>query len=118
MDRRAAVGRNPHVHPNAPQPTLDTTATIPALDPADVVMVDVVVLSGDLALYDAIRYSVGERNPVWRWSDFTANTTAPVRSRRTSCELNSICCIGSASIVVMTDPQREVGVDRDPTSMG
>ena len=29
-------------------------------------MVDVVVLSGDLALYDAIRDSVGERNPVWR----------------------------------------------------
>ncbi len=66
MDRRAAVGRNPPVHSNAPQPTLDTTATIPALDPADVVMVDVVVLSGDLALYDAIRDSVGERNPVWR----------------------------------------------------
>jgi len=66
VDRRAAVGRNPQVHPNAPQPTLDTTATIPALDPADVVMVDVVVLSGDLALYDAIRDSVGERNPVWR----------------------------------------------------
>jgi len=66
VDRRAAVGRNPQVHANAPQPTLDTTATIPALDPADVVMVDVVVLSGDLALYDAIRYSVGERNPVWR----------------------------------------------------
>jgi len=66
VDRRAAVGRNPHVHPNAPQPILDATATIPALDPADVVMVDVVVLSGDLALYDAIRYSVGERNPVWR----------------------------------------------------
>jgi len=66
VDRRAAVGRNPQVHSNAPQPTLDTTATIPALDPADVVMVDVVVLSGDLALYDAIRDSVGERNPVWR----------------------------------------------------
>ncbi len=29
-------------------------------------MVDVVVLSADLALFDAIRYSVGERNPVWR----------------------------------------------------
>jgi protein TonB len=29
-------------------------------------MVDVVVLSGDLALYEAIRHAVGERNPVWR----------------------------------------------------
>ena len=66
MDRRAAVGRNPQVHSNAPLPTLDTTATIPSLDPADAVMVDVVVLSGDLALYDAIRDSVGERNPIWR----------------------------------------------------
>jgi len=29
-------------------------------------MVDVVVLSGDLSLFDAIRHAVGERNPVWR----------------------------------------------------
>jgi protein TonB len=29
-------------------------------------MVDVVVLSDDLALFEAIRHSVGERNPVWR----------------------------------------------------
>jgi protein TonB len=29
-------------------------------------MVDVVVLSADLPLYEAIRASVGERNPVWR----------------------------------------------------
>jgi len=34
--------------------------------PPDPVMVDVVVLSGDLTLYEAIRHSVGERNPVWR----------------------------------------------------
>jgi len=29
-------------------------------------MVDIVVLSGDVTLYQAIRDSVGERNPVWR----------------------------------------------------
>jgi protein TonB len=29
-------------------------------------MVDVVVLSGDVPLYEAIRNAVGERNPVWR----------------------------------------------------
>jgi len=29
-------------------------------------MVDVVVLSGDVALFEAIRHAVGERNPVWR----------------------------------------------------
>ena len=29
-------------------------------------MVDVVVMSGDVPLYEAIRQSVGERNPVWR----------------------------------------------------
>ena len=27
---------------------------------------DVVVLSGDLSLFEAIRHAVGERNPVWR----------------------------------------------------
>jgi len=29
-------------------------------------MVDVVVLSGDVSLFEAIRHAVGERNPVWR----------------------------------------------------
>jgi protein TonB len=29
-------------------------------------LVDVVVLSGDLALFEAARHAVGERNPVWR----------------------------------------------------
>jgi protein TonB len=29
-------------------------------------MVDVVVLSGDLSLFEAIRHAVGERSPVWR----------------------------------------------------
>jgi len=30
------------------------------------IMVDVVVMSGDVQLYEAIRQAVGERNPVWR----------------------------------------------------
>jgi protein TonB len=34
--------------------------------PAAALMVDVVVLSDDAALYEAIRHAVGERNPVWR----------------------------------------------------
>jgi protein TonB len=41
-------------------------AATPSTVPASAVMVDVVVLSGDVPLYDAIRLSVGERNPVWR----------------------------------------------------
>ena len=41
-------------------------AAPPSAAPASAVMVDVVVLSGDVPLYDAIRLSVGERNPVWR----------------------------------------------------
>jgi protein TonB len=41
-------------------------AATPSAAPASAVMVDVVVLSGDVPLYDAIRLSVGERNPVWR----------------------------------------------------
>ena len=34
--------------------------------PAPALMVDVVVLTGDVELYEAIRHAVGERNPVWR----------------------------------------------------
>lgn len=64
MDRAARNGRNSQVQartlPRDPQ-----TAPIDP-PPPDPVMVDVVVLSGDLALYEAIRHSVGERNPVWR----------------------------------------------------
>lgn len=41
----------------------------PAATPEDrdpAVLVDVLVLSGDLVLFDAIRAAIGERNPVWR----------------------------------------------------
>lgn len=38
----------------------------PAEAPATGVLVNVVVLTGDQPLYEAIRHSVGERNPVWR----------------------------------------------------
>lgn len=41
-------------------------ASTPSATPDSAVMVDVVVLSGDVPLYEAIRLSVGERNPVWR----------------------------------------------------
>jgi TonB family protein len=66
MDPAPAVVRNPGVHPRAqPHPTddglIDTgAAAAPAL------MVDVIVLTGDLGLFEATRHAVGERNPVWR----------------------------------------------------
>ena len=66
MDPAPAVVRNPGVHARAqPNPTddglIDTGApATPAL------MVDVVVLTGDLGLFEATRHAVGERNPVWR----------------------------------------------------
>ncbi len=41
--------------------------TLPQTDSRDpAVLVDVLVLSADLLLFDAIRASIGERNPVWR----------------------------------------------------
>ena len=62
MDVSAPVLRNASVPNPAPQhqplPTPETR------DPA--VMVDVLVLSDDLRLFDAIRGAIGERNPVWR----------------------------------------------------
>ena len=48
--------------PQAPE----LPAAAPSAAPDSTVMVDVVVLSGDVPLYEAIRLSVGERNPVWR----------------------------------------------------
>jgi len=66
VDRPPAVVRNLQVPARALQrpsndPSTDTGAlTAPAL------MVDVVVLTGDVDLYEAIRHAVGERNPVWR----------------------------------------------------
>jgi protein TonB len=66
MDRTVGVVRNPRVPPPTLQHPSDgaTSDAGPATAPA--FMVDVVVLSDDLALYEAIRHSVGERNPVWR----------------------------------------------------
>ena len=62
MDRERRLVRNSKVHDQAAQ--LPSPASSPARDSA--VMVDVVVLSGDLSLFEAIRHAVGERNPVWR----------------------------------------------------
>ncbi len=62
MDVSAPVMRNASVPNPAPQhQSLPTPGT---RDPA--VMVDVLVLSDDLRLFDAIRGAIGERNPVWR----------------------------------------------------
>jgi TonB family protein len=66
MDPAPAIVRNPGVHPRAqPHPTndglIDTGASA-----APALMVDVVVLTGDLGLFEATRHAVGERNPVWR----------------------------------------------------
>lgn len=62
MDRERRLVRNSKVHDQAAQ--LPSPTSSPARDSA--VMVDVVVLSGDLSLFEAIRHAVGERNPVWR----------------------------------------------------
>ena len=58
--------RNPQVRARALQVPSDPPVPDPAPAPAAALMVDVVVLSGDLTLYEAIRNAVGERNPVWR----------------------------------------------------
>ena len=62
MDRERRLVRNSKVHGQAAQ--FPSSASSPAPDSG--VMVDVVVLSGDLSLFEAIRHAVGERNPVWR----------------------------------------------------
>ena len=62
VDRTLALGRNPTV---STQTSLRHPAR-PAQIPASVVLVDVVVLSSDPGLFEAIRNAVGERNPVWR----------------------------------------------------
>jgi TonB family protein len=66
VDRPAAVVRNPQVRARALQVPSDPPVPDTAPAPAAALMVDVVVLSGDLTLYEAIRDAVGERNPVWR----------------------------------------------------
>ena len=66
MDPAAALVPNRKVTDPALQLPAETHA--PGAGSAQVgpVMVDVVVLSGDVPLYEAIRNAVGERNPVWR----------------------------------------------------
>jgi len=66
VDPTQAVVRNRKVTDRARQ--LPAQTATPDATPAQAapVMVDVVVLSGDLPLYEAIRNAVGERNPVWR----------------------------------------------------
>ncbi len=66
MDPAPALVRNPGVNSRAqPHPTDDglNDTGAPA---APGLMVDVVVLTGDLGLFEATRHAVGERNPVWR----------------------------------------------------
>jgi len=60
------VVRNPQVRARALQVPSDPPVPDTAPAPAAALLVDVVVLSGDLTLYEAIRDAVGERNPVWR----------------------------------------------------
>ena len=66
MDPAPALVRNPGVHARAqPHPTDDVLNDTGA-PAAAALMVDVVVLTGDLGLFEATRHAVGERNPVWR----------------------------------------------------
>jgi protein TonB len=62
VDLRSPVVRNPEVH--------SQTVRLPVIrvdeTPSGCFLVDIVVLSGDLTLFEAIRHAVGERNPVWR----------------------------------------------------
>jgi protein TonB len=58
--------RNPAMPARSLPLAPELPATASSAGPDSTVMVDVVVLSGDVPLYDAIRLSVGERNPVWR----------------------------------------------------
>lgn len=62
MDPAAGLVRNPEVSSQAP---LHPTSLLDP-SPSPGVLVDVVVLSADARLFEAIRSSIGERNPVWR----------------------------------------------------
>lgn len=62
MDRWCHVVRNSGVNPRTAEIGQPTTAATSA----EGVLVDVVVLSEDFALYQAARDAIGERNPVWR----------------------------------------------------
>ena len=62
MDRDPQLVRNSKVqNQTTPLPPPDSSASADSG-----VLVDVVVLSGDLSLFEATRLAVGERNPVWR----------------------------------------------------
>jgi len=66
VDPGPAVVRNSGVNARAqPHPSDDGLNDTGALA-APALMVDVVVLTGDLDLFEATRHAVGERNPVWR----------------------------------------------------
>ena len=62
MDLGSRLVRNPRVFI---QPPLRQPASQVQV-PASGVLVDVVVLSAEMALFEAIRNAIGERNPVWR----------------------------------------------------
>lgn len=66
VDLAPAVVRNSQVQARArPSPSANpATDANPA--PVAALMVDVVVLSEDVTLFESIRHAVGERNPVWR----------------------------------------------------
>jgi|GEM_PF-1884082 TonB family C-terminal domain len=58
-----------HTVPEAPKPAAGVPTPVPATGPGtsgEAVLVDVVVLTADLQLFQSIREAVGERNPVWR----------------------------------------------------
>src|SRR5690606_5968087 len=66
LDGVRGVLRNPQVHASTrqissqPAPSESAGTAVPGL------MVDVVVLTGDPALFEATRHAVGDRNPSWR----------------------------------------------------
>jgi protein TonB len=66
VDRDGRLVRNSQVPAHAHKLPLESATRSPGSPAAEALMVDVVVLSGDVALFEAIRHAVGERNPVWR----------------------------------------------------
>ena len=66
MECSTSVASNGRVMLARPLPRPLETVPAPAAPPAEAMLVDVVVLSGDLDLFQAARDAIGERNPVWR----------------------------------------------------